>query len=66
MAIIRRTAKDGKPAYQVRIASMNPSTGKRQNTTIGTYRTKREAEHAERTALTKQDAGTLIDLSTQR
>jgi integrase len=61
MAIEKRTTQDGKPAYRVRIASMNPATGKRQNTTIGTYRTKKEAEKAERDALVQQERGTLVD-----
>lgn len=63
MAIEKRTGKDGKPAYRVRIASINPMTGKRRNLTIGTYRTKREAEKVEREALTNQDRGTLADPS---
>jgi integrase len=50
-----------KPRYLVRIASIDPATGKRRNTTIGTYRTKREAEHAERVALIKHETGTLVD-----
>lgn len=45
----------------MRVPSNNPSTGKRQNTTIGTYRTKREAEQVERDALTKQQRGTFVD-----
>jgi integrase len=61
MAIEKRTSKDSKPAYRVRIASVNPSTGKRQNRTIGTYRTKKEAEKAERDALVQQERGTLVD-----
>lgn len=61
MAIEKRTSKDGKPAYRVRIAGISPITGKRENKTIGTYRTKREAEKAEREALTQQERGTLVD-----
>lgn len=61
MAIEKRASKDGRPAYRVRIAGFHPITGKRQNRTIGTYRTKREAEKAERDALTEQERGTLID-----
>lgn len=61
MAIEKRTGKDGKPRYRVRIAERDPVTGKRRNVTIDTYRTKREAEAAERDALTKRERGTLLD-----
>lgn len=61
MAIEKRTSKDGKPSYRVRIATMDPVTGRRRNTTIGTYRTKKEAEKAEREALTQQERGTMVD-----
>lgn len=61
MAIEKRLTQDGKPAYRVRIASTNPSTGKRQNKTVGTFRTKREAEQAERAARVKQETGTQVD-----
>lgn len=61
MAIERRTGSDGKPAYRVRITSHHPVTGNRQNKTIGTYRTKKEAQQAERDALTQQERGTLLD-----
>ena len=60
MAIETRRARDGKPAYRVRIATISPITGKRQNRTIGTYRTKREADRAERDALHQQERGTLV------
>jgi integrase len=61
MAIEKRTSKDGKPAYRVRLAAIHPVTGRRENKTIGTYRTKKEAEKAEREALTAQERGTLVD-----
>jgi len=61
MAIEKRTGSDGKPAYRVRITSHHPVTGNRQNKTIGTYRTKKEAQQAERDALTQQERGTLLD-----
>jgi integrase len=64
MAIEKRTGKDGKPAYRVRIADTHPVTGRRQNKTVGTYRTKKEAEKAERDALTQQERGTLVDPKT--
>jgi len=60
MAIETRKGKDGKPQYRVRIAGCAPD-GKRQNVTIGTYRTKRDAEREERDALYKRDRGTLLD-----
>ena len=61
MAVIKRVSRDGKPSYQVRVAGVDPVTGKRKNTTVGTYRTKKEAEKAERDALTAQERGTLVD-----
>lgn len=63
MAIIKRETKDGKTAYQVRIAVIDPRTGRRNNKTIGTYRTKRQAEAEERKALVEQERGTLVDPS---
>lgn len=61
MAIEKRMDHAGKPAYRVRIATRHPATGARQNTTVGTFRTKREAERAERDALTHKERGTLLD-----
>jgi len=52
---------ESKPRYLVRVAAVDPITGKRRNVTVGTYRTKKEAEKAERDALTQQERGTLID-----
>lgn len=49
------------PRYRVRIHATDPVTGKRQNKTIGTYRTRREAEAAEREAVTRHERGTLVD-----
>lgn len=59
MALIERTGKDGKRRWQVRIA-VRDGVGRRQNQTIGTYRTKREAERAEREALVQHERGTLL------
>lgn len=59
MALIERRDKDGKRHYQVRIA-VRDGDGKRTNRTIGTFRTKREAEKAERDALVERDRGTLL------
>jgi integrase len=64
MAIEKRLGRDGKPRYRVRIADRDPLTGTRRNVTMGTYRTKREAEAAERDALTKRERGTLLDPDT--
>lgn len=50
MAIVKRATGDGKARYMVRIA-VRDADGRRQNRTIGTYATKREAERAEREAL---------------
>ena len=51
------------PRYRVQIAERDPVTGKRRNRTVGTYRTKREAEAEERDALRRQERGTLLDPS---
>ena len=61
MALIKRTSKNGKLPYQVQISAIDPASGRRQNKTIGTLRTKREAEQAERDALTRQERGTVVD-----
>lgn len=61
MAIVKRQGQDGKPAWQVRISVRDPKTGKRNNRTLGTYRTKREAEKEERLALTQRDRGSFVD-----
>lgn len=61
MAIEKRTGKDGKPAYRVRISTVNAVTHKRQNVTVGTYRRKSDAERAEREALLYRERGTLLD-----
>lgn len=60
MAVVERLDRDGKRHYQVRIAVRDPKSGKRANQTIGTYRTKRDAEKAERDAMTERDRGTLL------
>lgn len=49
------------PTYRVQRADRDAMTGRRRNVTIGTYRTKREAEAAERDALQQRDRGTLLD-----
>lgn len=60
MAIIRRKASDGKARYQVRINVVDPQTGKEGKRTIGTYRTLKAAEKAERDALRDRDNGLLL------
>lgn len=64
MAILKRTSKTtGKAAWQVLIDGRDPVTGGRKRSTVGTYRTKKEAEKAERDALTHRERGTLLDPS---
>jgi integrase len=63
MAIEKRTRKDGKRSYLVRIATHDPLTGKRLNKTVGTFYTLKEAEKAERDALVSLERGTLVDPS---
>jgi integrase len=60
MSITRRIAADGKPRYQVRVEVGDPITGRRKRVTVGTFRTKREAEQAEAQATTEQKQGTLL------
>ena len=64
MAIEKRAGKNGKPAYRVRVAAYDLATGRRRNLTLGTYERKRDAEAAEREALTQRDRGTLLDPKT--
>lgn len=59
MAIVKRATGDGKARYMVRIA-VRDADGRRQNQTIGTYATKREAERVEREALIQHERGTLL------
>jgi integrase len=61
MAIEKRTGKDGKPQYRVRINVNDTVTGARKWQGVGTYRTKKEAEAAERKALDQRERGTLLD-----
>lgn len=60
MAIEKRMDHAGKPAYRVRIATRHALTGRRANQTVGTFRTKREAEKAEANAITQREQGTLL------
>jgi integrase len=64
MAIEKRVGKDGRPHYRVRIATTDPVTSKRRNTGGGTFRTRKEAEVAEREAISRRERGTLLDPST--
>lgn len=62
MAILRRVSKStGKASYQVMIDRSDPVSGKRRRVTIGTFRTKREAEKAEAKAITERERGTLLE-----
>ncbi len=64
MAMSPRKSSDGRrTSYLVRIESTDPITGNRKRVTVGTFRTKKEAEKAERDALVKRDGGTLVDPS---
>ena len=54
MAVTACIANDGKRRWQVRVA-VRDAEGRRANRTIGTYPTKREAQRAERDALTNRD-----------
>lgn len=59
MAIIERIDTNGKRRWQVRIA-IRDADGKRQNRTIGTFATKKEAKRAEREVLSARDRGAVI------
>lgn len=61
--IEKRVKNDGTAAYRVRIARIDPATGKRQNVTVGTYRTRRQAAQAERLGKLEAERGTLVDPS---
>jgi integrase len=58
VAIVKRDGKSG-VRYQVRVYVTDPLTGKRSQRTVGTFRTRREAEKCERTTIIERDAGTL-------
>jgi integrase len=61
MAILKRVSEaTNKTSYQVMIDRRDPATGQRKRVTIGTFRTKKEAEKAEREAMTERDRGTLL------
>lgn len=60
MSVSKRKDKDGKNRWLVRVESPDPVTGKRRRVTVGTYRTKREAEREEAKAITERDRGTLL------
>ena len=65
MAILKRVSKrTGKASWQVLIDRRDSVTGERKRVTVGTFRTKRDAEKAERDAMTQRDRGTLVDPST--
>jgi hypothetical protein len=60
MSIERRVYPDGKPRYLVRIDVGDAATGRRQRRTVGTFRTKKDAERAGAEAVTERDRGTLL------
>lgn len=64
MAIRKRTTNDGKARYLVRVNVVDGATGKRTWRTVGTFRTRKEAEAGERDAITRRERGTLLDPST--
>jgi len=49
--------------WQVLIDRYDSATGERKRVTVGTYRTKKEAEAAERMALKNRDEGLIVDRS---
>ncbi|MBA2518050.1 MAG: Arm DNA-binding domain-containing protein, partial [Chloroflexia bacterium] len=61
MSIAKRMAKDGKTARWQVLIDAEDASGGRKRRVIGTFPTKKAAEKAERDALTKRDAGTLLD-----
>lgn len=63
MAIQKRQTEGGKARYLVRINVIDPITGDRKWRNVGTFSTKKDAEKAERDALTLRDKGTLVDPS---
>jgi integrase len=65
LAIYKRVSKKtGKASWQTVIDRRDPVTGERNRQTIGTFRTKKEAEKAERDALTQHERGVFIEPST--
>ncbi len=65
MAILKRKNRQGKIiGYQVLIDRTDPVDGRRKRITVGTYRTKKEAEKGQRNALTAQENGLLVDPKT--
>lgn len=64
MAVYKRVSRStGKASWQAVIDRRDPVTGERNRLVIGTYRLKKEAEKAERDALTMKERGTSIDPS---
>lgn len=61
MAVVKRMKVGGKPSYLVRIASTDDLTGRRRNINVGTFKTLKLAEAAERSAIVQRDHGTLLD-----
>lgn len=64
MAINKRVGTDGKTTRWQVVIDIEDAAGKRKRTTIGTYRTKKEADAAERTAIIDREQGTLLEKDT--
>jgi integrase len=64
VAILKRVSKrTGKTSWQVLVDRRDPVTGERNRVTVGTFRTKKEAQQEERRALEGVDRGTFVDPS---
>jgi integrase len=65
VAIYKRVSgKTGKASWQVVIDRRDPVTGDRNRQTVGTFKTKKEAEKAERDALSQHERGVFVEPST--
>lgn len=58
MAIQKRTTKDGTTRFTVAVAVLDPVTGTKKRTSVGTFTRKRDAEAAERAAKVAIENGT--------
>ena len=60
MAIYKRIGEDGRTTHWQVVIELRDGGGKRRRRVVGTYKTKRAAEAAEREAASSRDSGTLI------
>lgn len=60
MAINKRATMDGKMSYTVQVVIPNPAGGRGERVTIGTYRTRKLAETAERKEQDRMASGTFV------